>query len=285
MKIARQLKFKRFFFVFIIFYVIIVQCSCTKLKEKEVKILSTPIPVDPQVVLLENILSMSDSVFTNTIGESNALAQKILENKEDFLRDLDIVMKANTDDLLILADKKNYLSKDYIPSDLVNLKPNNAYLLNRNDLSLRIPVEKALTEMALAAQKDDVKIVVSSTYRSYDYQDALYQRNVKQLGKEVADRESARPGTSQHQLGTAIDFGSITDEFAQTKAGIWLNDNAGVYGFSLSFLQGYESVTGYRWESWHFRYIGKEAVSFQKKWFNNVQQYMIEFIHCWNNCL
>ena len=176
-----------------------------------------------------------------------------------------------------LADA--FLSK---PEDLVPLVKNNHYAINRNDLSLRVPVEKALCIMADAAAKENISILVSSTFRSYDYQSKLYARNVKQLGQAAADRESARPGTSQHQLGTAIDFGSITDDFVETKQGKWLAKNAMKYGFSLSFPDGYEDVTGYRYECWHYRYIGVEACKMQQKWFGNIQQYMLEFLYAWD---
>jgi len=135
--------------------------------------------------------------------------------------------------------------------------------------------------MSLAAQKDGVYLVASSSYRAYEYQVEVYERNVRLSGKETADRESAQPGKSQHQLGTVIDFGSITDEYAETKAGKWLAANAGKYGWSLSFPDGYEDVTGYRGECWHYRYIGIEAVRFQQKWFSDIQQFMLEFIHAW----
>ena len=200
---------------------------------------------------------------------------------EEFLADLHRVLAADTQDLLTLVDKQHYLAADFVPADIQALKPNDFYLLNRNDLSLRTPVEAGLRKMAAAAKKEGIKLVVSSTYRSYDYQKNLYERNVRQLGKAVADRESAPPGASQHQLGVAVDFGSITDEFAQTKQGRWLAANAGTYGWSLSFPDGYEDVTGYRWECWHYRYIGVEAVEFQRKWFSDVQQFMLEFIHAW----
>lgn len=200
---------------------------------------------------------------------------------QEFLADLQRVLASDTDDLLTLVDKQHYLAADFVPADIAALKPNDFYLLNRNDLSLRLPVEKALQKMALAAKEDGINLVVSSTYRSYDYQKNLYERNVRQLGKAVADRESAPPGASQHQLGVAVDFGSITDEFAQTKQGRWLAENAGDYGWSLSFPDGYEDVTGYRWECWHFRYVGVAAVEFQRKWFSDVQQFMLEFIHAW----
>ena len=202
-------------------------------------------------------------------------------DSQEFLADLQQVLAEDADNLLTLVDKQHYLAADFVPADIVALKANDFYLLNRNDLSLRVPVEKSLRELGSAAQADGINMVVSSTYRSYDYQKNLYERNVRQLGKEVADRESAPPGASQHQLGVAVDFGSITDDFAQTKQGRWLASNAGKYGWSLSFPDGYEDVTGYRWECWHYRYIGVTAVEFQKKWFSDVQQFMLEFIHAW----
>ena len=199
----------------------------------------------------------------------------------DFLADLKDVLTADTEGLLILVDKQHLLPDGYEPDDIVPLVKNTDYLLNRSDLSLRRPVENALRELAVIAKKDGITLVVSSTYRSYDYQTIVYNRNVREMGQAAADRESARPGTSQHQLGTVIDFGSITDDFADTKAGKWLAENAASFGWSLSFPQGYEDVTGYRWECWHYRYIGKKAADFQKKWFSDVQQFMLEFIDAW----
>ena len=247
--------------------------------------------VNPNLLKLQNLLQIFPSYGAAGSGENaglylaekNEIAHRILENQESFLHDLEKLLQNDTMNLLRLVDKKHFLEKEDNPKDIIPLKPNNAYLLNRNDLSLRDFVEDALRKMSFAAKEEGVTIVASSTYRSYEYQDGLYERNVKELGREVADRESARPGTSQHQLGTVVDFGSITDEFALTKAGIWLDNNASRFGFSLSFPQGYEEVTGYRWESWHYRYIGLDACLFQEAYFNNIQQYMLEFIHLWKN--
>lgn len=213
--------------------------------------------------------------------EINDIISYIQNHPLEFIHDINIVIENDNDGLLIIADKRNYLAEDYVPEDLVPLVKNNSYPINRIDLSLRKPVADALLEMADNAKNEGVTLLVSSTYRSYAYQKQLYERNVKQLGKEVADRESAQPGTSQHQLGTAIDFGSITDDYAETKAGKWLFENASKYGFTLSFPDGYEPITGYRWECWHYRFVGKKAAELQEKWFKNVQQYMIEFISCY----
>jgi D-alanyl-D-alanine carboxypeptidase len=135
--------------------------------------------------------------------------------------------------------------------------------------------------MGEAARKDGVTLLASSTYRSYDYQVTVYNRAVKTMGQAEADRESARPGTSQHQLGTVVDFGSISDAFARTNAGRWIAAHGAAYGWSLSFPDGYENATGYQWESWHWRYLGTAACTFQNTWFTGIQQFTLEFLHAW----
>lgn len=87
---------------------------------------------------------------------------------------------------------------------------------------------------------------------------------------------SAPPGASQHQLGTVIDLGSIDDSYADTAEGKWMFKNAWKYGWSLSYPKDMEHITGYKWESWHYRYLGVEACKFQKNGsaiFSNI---------CWN---
>jgi len=198
-----------------------------------------------------------------------------------FFSEFRAAVDADTDALLPLVDKTHPLPEGFAPADLTPLAKGKSYLANRAGLSLRAPAEAALEGMARAALADGVTIAVSSSYRSYDYQKTVYERNVRELGQAAADRESAKPGTSQHQLGTAMDLGSITDGFALTKAGMWMVAHGGEWGWSLSFPEGYESVTGYRWESWHWRYVGIPAAELQRKWFGNVQQYMMEFIDAW----
>lgn len=229
--------------------------------------------------------------FDAVMAKMSSRAQKeiVINDKEQFIKDLNIVLndekKYTSQDLSLyyLIDKKHNVSSTYVPKDLVSLKQNDLYNINRNDLSLRPDVEEALQTLSKAAQQDGIKLLVSSTYRSYKYQETVFNKWVSIDGLEEAERESARPGTSQHQLGVAIDFGSITDDFADTRMGKWLNGNAYKYGWSLSFPKGYEDITGYRWECWHFRYIGVNACMLQKKYFNDIQQYMIEFIDLWKN--
>ena len=206
---------------------------------------------------------------------------------EEFLADLKAVLatRANfsSDDLspFYLIDKTHKVSADYEPKGLIHLEKNNLFAINKNNLSLRPEAFESLKVLAAAAKADGVTLTVSSTYRSYEYQKNLFDYWVRVDGIEEAERESARPGTSQHQLGMALDFAPVDDAFDQTPGGKWVYANAAKYGWSLSFPKGYEDVTGYRWECWHFRYIGVEACQFQKKWFSDVQQFMIEFIDAW----
>ncbi len=179
--------------------------------------------------------------------------------------------------LLLRVDKKKGLSETWEPSDL-RLLDKSGISTARSGLKLRAPALAALQEMNKKALTEGITLLVSSAYRSYAYQKEVFARNVKEMGEEEASRVSARPGSSQHQLGTAMDFGSITNDFARTKAGIWLAANAGKFGFSLSYPQGMEQLTGYQWESWHYRYIGKDAVALQNEFFSGIQHTMMLFL-------
>lgn len=185
---------------------------------------------------------------------------------------------------LMLVDKKNPLPEAYEPPDLVPLK-DYPLSVSRNDLLLRKAIIEAVLELDAAAKADGVNLVFSSAYRSYAYQETLFARYSAEMGEIEAARVSARAGTSQHQLGTVADFGSIDDSFASTKAGVWMAANAGRFGFSLSFPQGMEEVTGYVWESWHYRYITKQGTALEREFFGGVQQYLIEFLAAYRSAL
>lgn len=223
----------------------------------------------------------NENSFIAPEGIPTSIQNNIDSQRSQFISELRALVSRDTDSLLLLVDKSHSLPATYIPDDLVSLIEGRSYTINKNGLSLRTSAEASLHKMAAAARKDGITLLVSSSYRSYAYQKTVYERNVREMGEVAADRESAKPGTSQHQLGLALDFGSITDDFAQTPAGKWLYVHAGEWGWSLSFPDGYETVTGYRGECWHFRYIGPEACLFQKKWFGNIQQYMMLYIDAW----
>ena len=240
------------------------------------------------------IPSAEEEKFSRVFQKMSARAKEAIcvteENKTEFIKDLYAILEEEKtfrqDDksLFFLIDKKHTASSSYAPKDLVSLKKNSLFDLNKAGMKIRPEAYSALNEMAQAALNDGIRLLVSSAYRSYSYQENLFNYWVSVDGLEEAERESARPGTSQHQLGTAVDFGSISDDFDKTQMGQWIYKNAADYGWSLSFPKGYEDVTGYRWECWHFRYIGKNACRFQQKWFGGIQQFMLEFIDCWKNC-
>ena len=269
--------------------------ACAKNKEKAAVKENSGIKVEVQSTEsdgnkeLEEICRLVNSIIADTNDKRMAAEISIsMDDIEEFMADLDKVQKSektfSSDDLspFFLIDKKHNVADNYVPEGLIPLVSNNLYQINKNNLSLRPEAYQALNVLAEAAKKDGVTLTVSSTYRSYEYQKNLFDYWVSVDGLEEAERESARPGTSQHQLGMALDFAPVDDAFDQTAAGAWVYKNAAKYGWSLSFPKNYEDVTGYRWECWHFRYIGKEACDFQRKWFNDVQQYMLEFLDTWN---
>jgi len=128
------------------------------------------------------------------------------------------------------------------------------------------PVAKAaLVSMLEAGKAAGFDYNAFSGFRSYEYQTTLYNRYVNRDGKEAADRYSARPGYSEHQTGLAFDIGEngrqdlwLTEQFGETPAGQWLMNNAHLYGFILRYPQGKEHITGFMYESWHYRYVGVE---------------------------
>ncbi len=160
-------------------------------------------------------------------------------------------------DNLILVNKYNSLDKDFQFEDIVDVSIIHCYGTQK----LRKEVYDSFKEMFNAAKKENLTIIINSSYRSYEYQDSLWKRYSDQNGDEWADNYAARAGHSEHQTGLAIDVTTygvveqgdfeITDEFK------WLQENAYKYGFILRYPKDKENITGYAYESWHYRYVGK----------------------------
>ena len=209
-------------------------------------------------------------------GLPEDIRETILSQPEKFLDRLETIL-SEPKVLFVLADKNHPLPAGYIPPDLVSLD-DYPISVNKEGMQIRRIVMESALSMAAGAKDAGVELLFSSAYRSYDYQARVYQWNVDTYGQEQADRESAQPGKSQHQLGTVFDFGSISDEFAETDQGKWMAAHGWEYGFSLSYPEGYEEETGYRHESWHFRYITEKGTLLEKEFFGGIQQYMLEFL-------
>ena len=157
---------------------------------------------------------------------------------------------------LILVNKYNYLDEDYVPN-LVDIDS------EYGDWgSLTPDAYEAFKVMVAGAKEDGIKLFSCSPYRSYELQSSLYHRYGARDGYDKADTYSARPGSSEHQTGLAIDINAADDWFNDTKEAKWLANNAYKYGFILRYPKGKEYLTGYQYESWHYRYVGKEVAKY-----------------------
>ena len=126
--------------------------------------------------------------------------------------------------------------------------------------------QEAFDKMKAGAKKDGINLVIKSGYRSYATQKSTYNYYVSRDGVAKADTYSARPGHSEHQTGLAMDLNTINDTFHNTKEAKWLASNCYKYGFILRYPKGKTNETGYKYESWHFRYVGVDLAT---KLYNN----------------
>lgn len=164
----------------------------------------------------------------------------------------------------MLVNKSHPLDKDFVPEDLViyteyngpKIDPNYKTMVDRETFN-------AFLEMQEAAKKEGYYIIIDSGYRSYEYQQRVLEDTISKKG-ESAYSTVALPGTSEHQTGLAIDVALYrntiyTDEFDENDPElVWLRDNSYKYGFILRYPKGSEEVTGFNYECWHFRYVGKD---------------------------
>ena len=161
---------------------------------------------------------------------------------------------------LILVNKYNYLPDNYEIEDLVNM----SIKVSFQGKQIKKEVYEAFYKMSMDARSEDLTIVANSTYRDYDYQTALYKRYKNNKGQAYADKYAARPGHSEHQTGLAIDVSTLNsslENFHETNEYKWLIDNAHKYGFILRYPENKEFLTGYNYESWHYRYVGVDVAT------------------------
>ena len=163
-------------------------------------------------------------------------------------------------DIMAALNKLNFLAQDCAPNDLQDLPQ----AMSQGRQFLRAEARGAFIDLVSAAAVDGFTLYAISGYRSYQDQIAAYNSNLAGCGQNVAcaDRISARPGHSEHQLGTTMDVSSASagfglESFQGTPEARWLADNAWRFGFVVSYPEGSEQITGYAFEPWHIRYIGK----------------------------
>lgn len=161
---------------------------------------------------------------------------------------------------LFLVNRDYVLSSDYQPDDLVRPDVRATY----SNITMRKEAAHALERMFQAAKEEGgYTLIAVSGFRSYGQQSAIFERKVKNVGKEKAMLLVAPPGASEHQLGLAMDLGTpqnqkLNEAFGDTEAGEWVRTNCHRFGFIIRYKDEWTDITGYADEPWHVRYVGVE---------------------------
>ena len=176
---------------------------------------------------------------------------------------------------VVINKQRPFNPIDWQPSDLV--MPN---VPNSNGHPLRQGAAAAVEAMYQEAVAAGVPFVIGSGFRDYNLQVSLFSQYVASDGLAAADTYSARPGYSEHQTGLVIDIsefssGQLSYEFGETPQGIWARDNAHRFGFIMRYKPDQDAVVGYRYEPWHFRYVGVDiATDMHNQGIANLEDYL-----------
>ena len=173
--------------------------------------------------------------------------------------------RAKNDWQITMLDTIYMVGSGYVPPNLTSVRSAGIQGSGR----IRAIVIDDLAAMAKAARQADAPLRVTSAYRDWSHQRYLYRREVDRFGLEAGRESVARPGHSEHQLGTTIDFSSggsskaawQYSNWAETPAGKWIYRNGWKFGFVLSYPDGAKGVTCYKFEPWHYRYVGREMAA------------------------
>lgn len=201
-----------------------------------------------------------------------------VEDEEDSLlpEDLNSILADNPtvpldlipSSITVLVNRLYPLPSTYIPSNLVvpNVKFNFSYLSDKR--KMRKVAADALEKLFEGGKKENIELYGVSGYRSYARQKEIYDRNIATRGQSATDAVSAKPGSSEHQTGLTIDVSAksvnfrLDQSFGDTKEGKWLAENAHLYGFIIRYPYGKSSITGYSYEPWHIRFVGKTVATY-----------------------
>lgn len=237
-----------------------------------------------QINLEEEYNKINDEIIDNYTEEEKVILNQFRDSYEDAYNNNDFSLAKNKlsemeiyiKDTNKLANERR-ISKTYEENSIVDPSTREPFYVNdilivNKEYGLpedfapgeSSEARQAFEEMKYQAQLEGIYLNAFSTYRSYWRQDRLYNNYVYEYGEDSADTFSARAGFSEHQTGLAFDIGGLDsslwaqDDFRYTEEAKWLSENAYKYGFILRFPEGKEWITGYQYESWHFRYIGTE---------------------------
>ena len=172
--------------------------------------------------------------------------------------------RADADEILQRVTKERALPSSYHPKDIVRATQFgiNAY----STIDIRRVIVPDTQAMFRAASADGIRLQVISGYRSYAVQQQVFAKWTMQDGSAAeANRTSALPGHSQHQLGTALDLNGFGETFANTPSGRWLWSHAHLFGFVFPYTESSSPVTGYAYEPWHVRWVGRELAGIMER--------------------
>lgn len=179
-----------------------------------------------------------------------------------------------SDSITVFVNKEYSLPKDYVPDNLVMTNVKFYSCGTTEKRYMRKEAAKALEKMFEDASDDGIILYGVSGYRSYSRQKEIYNENVGSRGRTETNKVSATPGHSEHQTGLAIDIsssamnGELLEEFGRSKEGLWVAEHCAKYGFIIRYPKDKENITGYSYEPWHIRYIGKKTAKYIMK--NNI---------------
>ena len=202
---------------------------------------------------LEDVPDLNNSKVSSTLTK-----EEIAEIKD--------IINNDTTGIYKLANKENLLPKDYMPNNLVI--PNISLVAEKSDERNLVSgtMIKDLEAMFYDAKKEGINLFLSNGFRGYASQVYLYDEDIQNNDKKDS-AYVAKPGESEHQLGLAVDITSrdmafeLNQSFENTKEGAWALENAYKYGFILRYPKTKEDITGYKYEPWHYRYIGNKTIS------------------------
>ena len=212
-----------------------------------------------------------DDKISHIVSIVNVCADEDYYDK-DTVKKTDISKKE-----LMLVNKFNYLDENYAPDDIVKVSMQFAY----GDNEIKKEVYEKFRSMYNDAKKEGLYLIITSSYRDYNFQKELWDSYANQKGDEWADSVSARAGYSEHQTGYTLDivtYKANMSSFEKTDEFKWLQDNAYKYGFILRYPKDKEDITGYSYESWHYRYVGKDVATKIKKLGITFEEYYAYFI-------
>lgn len=202
-------------------------------------------------------------VFSETVADNTS--DEVFNNETEDIIDITPVEKNIDDWKLIIANRDNTLPDDF------NVELSNIDKIRKFDSRAISFLDNMINDM----QKDGItNIWVQSAFRSIEEQEKVYNDKVNEylrsgLPKEEAERLTSeyinKPGQSDHNLGLAVDFNNVKENFENTKAFTWLNLNAANYGFILRYPKDKENITNISYEPWHWRFVGQDHAKKMKE--------------------